>query len=234
MRNRSRLAKKKDSQTKKNLALTILGIILILFAIFKFGIPLLANVSLILDKTKAAQTNNDSKIYIAPPVLDPLKNATNSAQINISGKAMKDQTVKIYINNVLVDTVSASSNGNFLSEQNLSLGENIIKAKAEKNNEESDYSDPITVSFKNSNPALEVSSPSEGQSFYKDAKTVEVSGKTDSGSTVTVNGLWALLDENNNFSYELPLQNGENNIKVIATDQAGNKTEKELKVSYSP
>ena len=59
-------------------------------------------------------------------------------------------------------------------------------------------------------------------------------GKTDSGVRITVNGFWAVIDENNNFSYSLPLQDGDNAIKVVAQDQAGNKAEKEIKVTYSP
>ena len=70
--------------------------------------------------------------------------------------------------------------------------------------------------------------------FEKDQSTVKVLGKTDPGVRVTVNGFWAVIDENNNFSYNLPLQNGENMIKIEAIDQAGNKTEKEIKVTYSP
>jgi outer membrane lipopolysaccharide assembly protein LptE/RlpB len=48
-----------------------------------------------------------------------------------------------------------------------------------------------------------------------------------------VNGFWAVVDDNNNFSYTLPLQSGDNQIKIVAIDQAGNKAEKDLKVNFS-
>ena len=48
-----------------------------------------------------------------------------------------------------------------------------------------------------------------------------------------MNEFWAIVDAGGNFSYTLPLQNGENTIKVVATDEAGNKTEYEVKVTYS-
>jgi bacillopeptidase F len=84
---------------------------------------------------------------------------------------------------------------------------------------------------------LDVSSPSDGQGFNKNqvntGNTINVAGKTDQGVSVTVNGFWAVVDDNNNFSYTLPLQNGDNQIKIVAVDLAGNKTEKDLKVNFS-
>ena len=93
------------------------------------------------------------------------------------------------------------------------------------------------VVLKNSAPTLDISTPSDGQRFDKNSigsgNSISVSGKTDQGVSVTVNGFWAVVDDSNNFSYTLPLQNGDNQIKIIAIDQAGNKTEKDIKVNYS-
>ena len=52
---RSRLTRRFEQKTKKNLALNILGIVLIIFIVFKFGIPFLVNVSLFLSGSKNNQ-----------------------------------------------------------------------------------------------------------------------------------------------------------------------------------
>jgi hypothetical protein len=232
---RSRLSRRIDQKTKRNLFLSVLGTILMVIFVFKFGIPLLVNLSLFISGSKNNQ--EQSKIqdpsFIAPPILNSFPEATSSAEIIISGVAVKNQTVNLYINGSLVDNVTAKDNGNFSFEETISAGNNVIKAKAVVKGKESEFSDPIATAFKSAPPSLNVSSPSDGQSFSKDQNIAEVKGTTDADVKVTVNGFWAIVDDSGNFSYSLPLQNGENKIKITAEDIAGNKTEKEIKVNYS-
>ena len=233
---RSRLTLKTEKRTRKTIILTTLGILIILILLFKFGVNLLVGFSVFLAGTKSqtsTNSNSSGNAFIAAPVLNPLPSATNSAKIVISGKSQSDKTVNLYINNDLKDKIQTDKNGNFSFSQTLSAGDNRIETKTEQNNKSSDFSNSFTVSFKNSAPSLTIDSPSDGQSFSKDQNSVNVTGKTDSSVSVTVNGFWAIINESNNYSYNLPLQNGDNQIKVIATDMAGNKTEKDLKVTYS-
>ena len=233
---RSRLALKTERKTKKTIILASLGIIIVLFLLIKFGLNLLVGFSVFLAGTKnqtVSSNNNSSLIFIPAPVLNPLPAATNSAQIIISGKTETNKTVDLYVNSDLKDTTQSDKDGNFFFTESLSNGTNQIAAKTEDNNKKSDFSNSFTVNFVSKAPSLNVNTPSDGQSFSKDQNSVNVTGTTDAGVNVTINGFWAVMDENNNFSYTLPLQNGDNQIKIIATDQAGNKTEKDLKVTYS-
>lgn len=232
---RSRISKYKEKNNEKTIILSVLGITVVLFLLFKFGIGLLVNLSLFVTgkNLQNNQTDQNSVDYIAPPILNPLPVATNSAHIIISGKSAKNQTIHLYINGSDTDEVSTNSDGSFVFSEDLQNGNNEIKTKAQDKNKMSVFSDNQNVMFKNSPPSLDISSPSDGQTFKKDQNTTNVSGKTDSGDSVTVNGFFAVIDENNNFSYILPLQNGDNEIKIVATDQAGNQTEKDLKVNYS-
>jgi len=233
---RSRLSLKTEKRTRKTILLTSLGILIILILLVKFGVNLLVGFSVFLAGTKnqtSTNPNSSGNAFVAAPVLNPLPNATNSAKITISGKSQSDITIKLFVNNNLKDTAQADKNGDFSFSQTLSAGDNLIKAKTEQNNKTSDFSNSFTVSFKNSAPSLTIDSPSDGQSFSKDQNSVSVTGKTDANVSVTVNGFWAIINENNNYSYNLPLQNGDNQVRVIATDQAGNSIEKNLKVTYS-
>jgi hypothetical protein len=233
---KSRLNKYNESRNKKTTILSIIGIVIILFLVLKFGLGILVSFSVFLsgggNQNNNFQASNQIN-FIAPPLLNPIVTATNSANIIISGKTDKNNTVYLYINGAIVDHAQTQDNGTFNFSETLNKGSNQIYAVAEYKNKRSESSDSFTVYFSNSQPALDVSAPSDGQSFNKDQNTVNVAGKTDPGVKVTVNGFWAVIDDNNNFSYTLPLQNGDNQIKILATDQAGNQNEKDLKVTYS-
>jgi len=233
---KSRISKYNESKNRKTTILSIIGIIIVLFLVLKFGLGILVNFSLFLsgggNQNNISQSSNQIN-FIAPPLLNPIITATNSANIIISGESDKNNTVYLYINGTIVDQTQVQDNGTFNFTETLDKGNNQIYAVAEYKGKRSDSSDSFTVYFSNSQPTLDVNTPTDGQSFSKDQNSVSITGKTDPGVKVTVNGFWAVIDDNNNFSYTLPLQNGDNQIKILATDQAGNQTEKDLKVTYS-
>ncbi len=232
----SRLSRREVRQSKKKLIYSLGGIIIVLFLLVKFGIPLLTQFSLLVagrNQTNDGTQNTDKPRFIAPPVLNQPFTATNSAQIKVSGTAQNKQQVKLYVNDNVVDTQDVQSDGTF-SFENVTLknGDNTIQAKAKMNDKESDFSNTLTITFQNKAPSLDVSSPSDGQSFSKDPSLV-VKGKTDPDAKVTVNDFQAIVNDDGSFSYNMQLQNGDNQLKVIAMDAAGNKTEKDLKVTYT-
>lgn len=232
--NRSRLSKKIDRQSRKNLFFSLLGIILVLFILIKFGIPLLINFSLFIAGSKDdEEIKKNERTFISPPILNSIPSATSSADVVISGFASPKQNVELYINDNLIDKMLADDKGLFSFEAKINNGQNIIKAKTIINNKESEFSSSISVTFRNKAPNLNIDSPSDGQSFSKDQASIDVQGSTDADFKVTVNDFWAITDGLGNFSYRLPLANGENKIKIIAEDLAGNKTEKEITVNSS-
>lgn len=235
MNKKSRLKKRLEKKTKKNLFFGIIGIAFILFLLIRFGIPALANFALFLsgikNNDKSAVKNEAS--YIPPPILESQFTATNSSLLIINGRTPKKSKIYVFVNDEEQTNLNSEENGNFSLKVNLSEGNNSIRAKSEIANKKSDFSNSISVTYIKSAPTLTISSPADGDSFSKDQNKVNVSGKTDPGVTITVSNFWAIIDDNNNFSYELPLKNGENQIDIVATDQAGNKTEKTIKVNYS-
>ena len=234
---RSRLTKRLEKQSIKNLFLSSLGIVIIVVILIKFGIPFLVNFSLFVSggKTSIETTSNYKKVFVPPPILNTEKIATNSAQIQIEGSALPNQTIHLYVSGILVDKAQTSNDGKFSSIITLNPGENTIRAKAiTSDREESNLSESLTIVYKSVAPTLDIEAPTDGQQFLKEQNTVEVKGKTDSQVRITVNNFWAIIDEDNNFSYTMALKDGENEIKIIAQDQAGNKTEKTIRVTYSP
>lgn len=232
----SRISRRELRQSKKKLIYSLAGIVIILLLLFKLGIPLLIKFSLFISgnkQTSDTTQTTDQPAFIAPPVLNQSFTATNSAQIKVSGTGEKKQEIKLYVNNSVVDTKNTQDDGTFSFDMvTLKNGDNNIQAKAKVNDKESDFSNTITITYQNKAPSLDVNSPSDGQSFSKDPG-ITVKGKTDSDAKVTVNDFQAIVNDDGIFSYDMQLQNGDNQLKVVAMDEAGNKTEKDLKVTYS-
>lgn len=231
MKRRRQRLYEKDS--KKNLYLSIFGIIFVLFLVFKFGIPLLVNFSLLVSGDSSTEAEVKKISFISSPILDSLPEATNSAEIVVSGKSIGEAEIELFINDELVDKTSASKNGRFEFEQRLLDGSNKIYVRAGVDDEKSDFSQSFDVVFDGKTPELSITSPQDGQSFNKEQNRANVTGETEENVRITVNGFWAIVS-GKSFSYSLPLQNGENIIRVEALDIAGNKTQKEIKVTYSP
>lgn len=239
MRTKSRLNATLEKRTKKNLYLSLFGIIVVLFLLIKFGIPTLINFSLFLANSKDAQLAAKSQTtqqILLPPVLAQSFTATNSATISVNGTAAAKQKVELFVNNSLTDITDTKDDGTFsFPKVTLNDGQNTIETKAKVDNKESDFSNVLSISYANKAPTVSIDAPSDGQTFSGSSQQdVVVRGKTNSSDIkVTVNGFWAIVDASGNYTYTLHLQGGGNQIKVVAQDAAGNQTEKDINVNFN-
>jgi predicted nuclease with TOPRIM domain len=79
-------------------------------------------------------------------------------------------------------------------------------------------------------PALVLSTPSEG--FTIEEPIATVSGTTEPGVDLVVNGLLVSVANNGSFSCVIPLKEGQNEILITATDASGNPTVVMRNVTY--
>ncbi len=226
-----------EKKLYRKLITTIVFLVITIVVIMYAGIPLLVKIvvgiSSLRGGREAETTNSTSLIF--PPILDPVAEATNSGRIAVSGFAEKETTVKIYVNGRESVKVLADKDGRFnASRVMLEEGTNTLHATAVKEDKESSPSAEFTVIFKKNAPKLEISFPNEGQKFFSDSKDITISGETDSGNRVTVNDRLVIVNSNGKFDFRVSLSSGENTFKIAATDDAGNKTEMERKVNYTP
>lgn len=235
---KSRVRRRQETTAKRNIIFMGLGALIIIMMGALYGPQLLIKLSIGVEKlhnpsnSQSSNTNTNDQAYVAPPHLDPLPSATNSAETNITGYALSGQTVKLYVNDSVVDQTIAKNDGTF-SFHNISLdkGTNTIKAKAlAEDNNTSAFSDLVTISYLSQNPTLTINQPQDGQHFPHDTTTLPITGKTDPQDNITVNGFWAIVDDQGNYSYRLPLNDGDTTITVVTTDQAGNTSTKTLTV----
>jgi len=233
---KSRLSNSLEKKAKQNIILAGIGIVAIIIFLIIFGQKILVGLGLLASTMSRNDTTNSTTAqsgrYIEPPTLNPAIEATNSATTTLSGAANAEQTVSLYNNDDLVDKKTVASDNTFkFTNVTLKDGVNTFKTKVStKDNKTSDYSNEIIVTRLNKAPKLDVSSPTDGQSYKKAQSPIMVTGDTDQGVKVTVNGFWAIVNDQGHFTYSYNLQSGDNTLKIEATDEAGNKTSKEVKI----
>lgn len=233
---RSRLNRATNEQiTKKTVILGLMTVVLAILVIF-FGLPLLIKFSVFLGQGKS-KNQTDSEVKKLPPVAPRLVipyEATNSGQIKITGFAEAKVKVELFKNETLVGTTEVTENGDFMFE-NLSLdeGDNSFTAMASTDeNGSGDDSSPVVVVYDTKAPELTVTNPSE-ESLNVDYADFDIVGKTESGSSISINNRIATVDNDGNFKLKWQLNTGKNELEVTATDLAGNQTKKKVTITYS-
>ncbi len=201
-----------------------------------FGIPVVTKLAgyFMGLKSKPAIVNED-KTPPGPPFIKPLTAATNNVKLRVEGTSEPDATVIVFVNDESEET-TANTNGEFNADITLTKGTNEIYAKAkDKAGNESVDSKHYSVYYSKEKPKLEVTKPSQGDNYYGDKqRQISVEGKTCIDCTLTVNGRLALVDDDGNFKLTYGLNNGSNDLNIIATDKAGNTEETTIAVNFTP
>lgn len=234
----SLLSKKEEKRNMRRATFFTLLTIAFAVGVIVWGIPSLIKMAVFFGNIKSSSTpiEKTSNLPPSPPFLNALPEATNSAKLNISGLALEGLTIKIFLTGSETQEVIADKDGKFSTDElKLTLGNNEIYALAvDKEGNESASSEKISVWYENEPPELEISQPNDKAVVNNEKGKVEVIGKTDPEASVQINDHLIILDKDGNFKYSLNLSLGDNNIKIIAKDIAGNQTEKSLTVNYSP
>lgn len=228
-----------EKKGKRRFIFTILLGGFLLYALFSWILPTLVGGLSVINRFKPTPQTASSiaeSATLAPPILNIPYEATNTATISIKGYATTSSTVEIYIDDELKTTAKAKDDGGFLTDPILlNLGTNNISGKAidEKGNK-SLPSKPIRITYENEKPTLELNEPQDSTTV-KGEKKVLVSGSTDpnKGITVSANGVRLIVNSEGQFSQKLDINEGENEIVILATDIAGNTTQTTRKVIYS-
>ncbi|CAN5284867.1 hypothetical protein BH10PAT1_BH10PAT1_6760 [soil metagenome] len=230
---RSRLSEVEEKKSIKSAVIFGGGTILIIIAVIVFGLPLFSKFSGLFIKNSNTVTVDNSTIL--PPNINILPQYTNQQSIIVNGSATPNSEVKVYFNNSS-DKTTTDDTGNFAMNIGLSKGINTIYATTlNKNGKESNNSTSYTVNFTTQIPNLTIDSPQNNQNFYGSSQqSLTIQGSTDAGNTVTINDHVAILDNNSKFNFPFNLQNGDNSLKIISADYAGNKKEIDLKVIFNP
>ena len=227
-----RLARREEKVILRRIVfLSILSIILAVF-VFTIGVSLLGKFADFLDIIFGGKNDSAGEsVTLQPPILDDLPEATNNAQLAIRGFVSSGDRVEIYQNDEKVGEAKIVDSKFEYEDITLKEGENKISAKAAFDDKTSDQSRTLIVNFDHQEPKLEIESPTEGQNFSGNNR-IKVSGKTDSDATVYANGFLASIDYEGKFEVLVPVAEGESEIEIKASDQAGNMKVEKRKITF--
>jgi len=146
--------------------------------------------------------------------------------INIPGNIGPSQRIFINDTEALVDDV-----GNFNAQLKLVPGQNSVSIKVVSSDNKSIYSTAKSVNYiPSNNPKLDVTIPGV---YNSDTETMIIKGVTDPGCQVEANGYRVTPDEKGNFIVSVPLEKGDNIVKVVSTNQKGKTSTVQQVVTYS-
>lgn len=159
---------------------------------------------------------------------------TSETEIDVEGEASPGTSIDLTLNDDIVESKDISEDGVFEMENvALSEGENILVAEnyiEEDGNEEKVHeSEPVTVISDTEEPELTIDSPEDGEVLEDNKVTVEGTVKDDNLDTVEVNNGDVELD-GVDYSKNLLLNDGENDITVVAKDKAGHTTTEKITI----
>ncbi|WP_308418987.1 S8 family peptidase [Virgibacillus oceani] len=162
-----------------------------------------------------------------PLITSPAKDLiTNESEITVKGTASDQTSLQLLNNGEEVATVEIGEDETFSIPTELTEGENEFTAVTLLDGNPTAESEPVTVTLDTEEPELTIDSPVDGDNISRETVTVEGTVADTNLDYVEVNGQEAEVTDGN-YSKRILLDEGENNIEVVASDLAGNST-KEL------
>ncbi len=232
----SRRGRLDERKQKKRLFVGLAGTIALLIFLGVFGVKMIVGLSLLVDTMRGSTPPpaTPSQNVILPPTLDPEPIATKSAGFKISGIGQEGLTIILYVNDKEAKKIQVDKTGTFsITLPDIKEGQNTISAKlADAKGNFSDLSNVLSVLIINTPPILELQTPSDNATVNGENNLVTVEGKTEDDTSVNINGRLVVIKTDNTFSYQYPLNDGDNKLTIIATDLAGNATKIERNVTY--
>jgi bacillopeptidase F len=231
----SRLNKLEETKSLRSAAFYVVLTLVLVFSIFKWGIPAFINAVAYVGGGGSTTTNDGFKVPPQDPVLFPLADATYSGTIKVSGTAQSGLKIKLILNGQDHDEIDTDQSGDFTFDSVALIdGINIIGLKAIASNGLESRTVDTQVVYDSEAPKLEVASPTDGADYYGQNKNLEIKGTIKEEGVLKINGNLVYTASNGDFSTRITLKSGENPITIVAQDLAGNTVEKSLVVKYNP
>ncbi len=232
-----KLSKSQEKELRLRLAKTMFTMAVIAFSLIILMIFFAPKLGVFFGFFSKHRNEIDTKNVIKPstPFLSNVPNATKEDSINISGFAQAGLTVHLYLNGPKVQSTTVASDGQFVF-NNIQLlpGTNIFYVKAiDKDGVMSDQSINHTLIQDKDKPKITVESPKNGDTVKNLDKRVQIKGKVSEKSSLKINDKLAIVRPDLTFDFLLGVTEGEIEIKLDATDEAGNTTTEKMKIKYS-
>ncbi|WP_339212525.1 S8 family serine peptidase [Solibacillus sp. FSL W8-0372] len=168
---------------------------------------------------------------VGPVITSPDTNSiTNEPETTITGTASPTTTIELKQNGEVVTSSVVGDDGKFEIKADLVEGANEFSVLSKLDGRVTGESTPVLVTLDTLAPELTIDKPSNGEKVNRETVTVEGLITDENIDTVTVNGLNATISDGK-YSKRVILDNGANEITVVATDKAGNSVSKTVTVT---
>jgi len=219
-------------KTKRTLYALIFIIFLVAIA-FTFGIQLVIKGSVFIANIfNRSQKNEVQTTQILSDIqINEIPESTNSSEIKISGITSNINTLIIFLNGQEEKRIDITSNNFKTTLENLQDGENKVYFIGEySKNSKRTKTDVYQVFVSTSKPKIEISSPQDNSLTQR--SEIQIIGKTSPNGDLRINNQPAVVGVNGDFNHYVKLNEGKNEILLTVEDNAGNKEEKKLTITY--
>jgi hypothetical protein len=228
-----RIARREEKNTiKRILVLSVVSFVLVVL-LLTIGVSLLGKLTDLMGLVfKGKVSVKSENATLSPPILDNIPQATNSAQLKITGFSSDGKRVEIFKNGEKVGDTTVDGGRFSYEDITLSSGSNALTLKAVSDlGSTSDFSQVVSIVFDKKEPILVVETPMDDQHFSGNNR-IKVSGQSEKNAQVFANGFLANVNTDGKFDVTIPLVDGENSVEVKALDEAGNVKSVKLKVNF--
>lgn len=181
---------------------------------------------------------NQDKDVIPPqsPMLSALPEATNSSSLLVEGYTESGSALDLMVNDSISLTSKAGEDGFFSIVGTLIPGSNRVYVRAADEAGNMSSSEVKMVTFDSKAMDLTLSSPKDGVEFFgKNNQVIDLVGEVNKpDSQVIINNSFVVVERDGKFVHRFQLASGNNEIKIVASDKAGNTAEKTIKILYTP
>jgi hypothetical protein len=237
MQKYSRLATTEEKRNFRNAFLLIALSVVAIVALIIFGFPLVGRVASFVSGLKDSGTisGSNDKTPPAPPKFNSIVDFTNQQYVTVGGNSEPGATLKLTFNGEVKETLIDKEGKFTFSDLNLKEGENNLSAVAvDSAGNISNKSTDKVIIMDAKPPEINLESPTDGTKFYGSTqRQINIKGKTDFNSNITINDRLVSMDDDGNFNYPITLNAGDNVLIIKVTDPAGNTAEKSLTVNFS-
>ncbi len=166
----------------------------------------------------------------APSITSPSNESfTNQDEVTVEGNAAPKTNVDVYNDGEKVASTTSTEAGTYSTKVKLKKGENVLTSKISASNGSTDASAPVKITLDQDKPVLVVTAPVNGTKTNRESTTVTGTIADDYLDVVQVNGQTAKVTDGK-FSLRLLLDEGINEITVLAKDKAGNEAKETLSI----
>lgn len=230
----SRLAKHQQRKmTQQTLFIIVLALIVLVMFVFAVVPGLIRLTGLFFDSSSVSFESSDTIPPRAPTISAPVS-ATHSASLVVEGFSEPESDVVLVLNGDESDRQTAEEDGKFSFDIGLSEEENkLVFYAVDAAGNESPVSKTFTIVRDTTPPDIIVDSPQDGQRIeLRKNQAITVSGSTEPRAKVYLNDRLLFAKSDGSFSSTYQLNEGDNELRFKAVDDAGNEAETVMSVHF--